>query len=596
MFNSLNKKYLLPRLLGQSTAQIKVLKNKNSNYSAMLPLRTTTDPLNYTFLTAKPLLTTQSDKYKSATPKERTHDISNPNKRPKKASVSISTSNLSKNSNNNSKQPSFGKGHELQQLGKVKNIKSNVSIINQITNFNINSKLVKRAELCASHTAYNSNIVNPSFLRSSSSISQQQRLRKKNLSLISTSATQLRNFKRSERGLVATTSSIISADNKRFLFLYFILPIFFTTLKNIAVSTTTTTTRGSAEKSRAKAKLKNLNNQKKQLRSLIKLMLNSVLLLRSSKLAKVPTTNKATPIYKRHTQQSTTKGKVALLHSSYTTALELLKWSVLFIGQSLAPLKKKQEYYSLIFIKILEARGFLALNNKNNLLRYAAASLPKNNVAELSGRNNKGKSIAQKKELTRAKKTIQYSVALDKNKPTTVTHTDYPNRQLLPKTAYPSWKQTQQLHRPSIANQKRVGNKVTSPTALTVDAVKHAQRPEGVQRNIMTALQNKNINLQAVLMHTQKDRLSKKSSTLTALTTLAPRSTINKITSKKVKGKNNQNTATNSVLSYGSQTLQLLRSSEAKKQIGSTDLDTEYTNTNKLGLITFYPGGRNISD
>lgn len=91
-------------------------------------------------------------------------------------------------------------------------------------------------------------------------------------------------------------------------------------------------------------------------------------------------------------------------------------------------------------------------------------------------------------------------------------------------------------------------------------------------------------------------RQSEISSTLTALTTLTPRPTINKIVSKKVKGKNvrSRNTATNSVLSYGSQALQLRR--EAKKQIASTDLDTEYTNTNKLGLITFYPGGRNISD
>jgi len=645
MFNSLNKKYLLPRLLGQSTAQIKILKNKNSNYSSML--RTPTDPLSYTPLTAKSSLTTQlSDKSKSPLLRSRsTHAISNPIRRPKKASVSISASTSRSSLSNKSKQPSFGKGHVLQQLRKIKNIKSNVSIINQplAPKFNINSKLVKRAELCASYAAYNSNIGYPS----AAIRTLQRRVRKTaDLSLISTI---LPNSKRSEKGIVAATSSIVSADNKRFLFLYFILPIFFTTLKNIAAAPRRGTTTIRSEESRAKTKLKNLNNQKKQLRSLIKLMLNSVLLLRSSKLAKVPTTI-ATPIHKLaasiiahphatglaqkgkvllrtqplrlkteggkyseahpqtmtnteptnpvqlkeeysptakkakvatgHTQRSATKGKVAL--RSYTTALELLKWSVLFIGQSLTPLKKKkQEYYSLIFIKILEARGFLALNNKNNLLRYAAASLPKNNVAEQSGRNNKA--IAQKKVLTRAKKTIQ---TLDKNKTHSLTkhktdnnNSTYGNRLLVPKTAYPSWKRTPL--RPSIAKQKRVGDTATIPTAPTVDAL--AQRS---QRSVMTPLQSRGTT----------SRQSEISSTLTALTTLTPRPTINKIVSKKVKGKNvrSRNTATNSVLSYGSQALQLRR--EAKKQIASTDLDTEYTNTNKLGLITFYPGGRNISD
>lgn len=48
-------------------------------------------------------------------------------------------------------------------------------------------------------------------------------------------------------------------------------------------------------------------------------------------------------------------------------ASELLKWSILIIAKSLAPLKRKHEYYSLIFSKILETRGFLALNNKANV-------------------------------------------------------------------------------------------------------------------------------------------------------------------------------------------------------------------------------------
>lgn len=64
MFNSLNKKYLLPRLLGKSTAQIKILKNKSSYYDhfasyAPATIRQQADPLSSTPLTAKPSLTTQ---------------------------------------------------------------------------------------------------------------------------------------------------------------------------------------------------------------------------------------------------------------------------------------------------------------------------------------------------------------------------------------------------------------------------------------------------------------------------------------------------------------------------------------------------------
>lgn len=53
--------------------------------------------------------------------------------------------------------------------------------------------------------------------------------------------------------------------------------------------------------------------------------------------------------------------------------LDLLKWSVLFIAQSLSPLKRKHDYYSLLFFKILETRGFLDLNliTKPDSLREA---------------------------------------------------------------------------------------------------------------------------------------------------------------------------------------------------------------------------------
>src|SRR6185312_14253353 len=45
---------------------------------------------------------------------------------------------------------------------------------------------------------------------------------------------------------------------------------------------------------------------------------------------------------------------------------DLVKWSIFFIAQSLVPLKRKNNLHSLIFIKLLEARGFLDLFNKNN--------------------------------------------------------------------------------------------------------------------------------------------------------------------------------------------------------------------------------------
>jgi len=49
---------------------------------------------------------------------------------------------------------------------------------------------------------------------------------------------------------------------------------------------------------------------------------------------------------------------------------DLLKWSVSLIAQSLAPLKRKDEYYSLIFIKILKTRGFLDLKKKPRPRNY----------------------------------------------------------------------------------------------------------------------------------------------------------------------------------------------------------------------------------
>jgi hypothetical protein len=128
------------------------------------------------------------------------------------------------------------------------------------------------------------------------------------------------------------------ADNKRFLFLYFILPIFFSTLKN-------------SNPIRAK----NLKNQIKQLHSLIKLMLDS---------------GSAIPSQWEHNCSSKLNSFTMLpvpANDVIKFASNLLKWSVLFIAQSLAPLKRKHDYYNLIFIKILEARGFFSKDKNTNL-------------------------------------------------------------------------------------------------------------------------------------------------------------------------------------------------------------------------------------
>lgn len=508
------------------------------------------------------------------------------------------------------------------------------------------------------------------------------------------------------------TGSIGSTDNKRFLFLYFILPIFFTTLKNIggfADSTTTT--------NRAKKKLKNLNNQKKQLRSLIKLMLNSgsgvqrsigkavaaraekanvtkrsssspllqflptltptsnmqaqhsghtsartqdinnlmeTLNLNILKTKKKPKTRlcsaastaerlqsstmltqtqqngngsvaersgrtqftqhsqpahlhveeiatigqKAQPLRlptkirarmslptkrsiltKKHkllTQTAATKGEVAL--RSYANALELLKWSVLFIGQSLAPLKRKQEYYSLIFIKILEARGFLALNNKNNIILRASLrtqeggqrSINKQNLqsvlAERSAtsqkKNNKNYKYHTDQVRTKTNKTLQ---TLGKVK-TDIKYASIAQRNL---------KET----KPEIIEiiDSLAGTRsVAEPTVLTRPLSRRKTNPT-VQPSGQQVLDN----LQVEGYPSWKRSAE----------------TIKKSLSKKVKGKDKVKAkgkaTTKTVLLYGTQALYRLR---AQKQLASTDLEAEHTNTNKLGLITFYPGGRNISD
>jgi hypothetical protein len=263
------------------------------------------------------------------------------------------------------------------------------------------------------------------------------------------------------------------ADNKRFLFLYFIVPIFITTIKNKYLradelkfkskfNTNQKSTNKILKNNKIKAKLaqqrkvllnNNLNNQNNQLRSLFKLMLNSrrntthlrninwfnlsvytpakwYPILRSY--AAQPEVNNDLPLHLHKNNTSklrsvkgqhvnfTSKGysaqqsyKVMLQqhHSSEKVninnninnlmkafnynllnnkknlikkkpisnieklTLNLIKWSILFIVQSLIPLKRKQEYYNFILLKIFKDKKNKLLYGKYNaLLSYPHAT------------------------------------------------------------------------------------------------------------------------------------------------------------------------------------------------------------------------------
>jgi Mitochondrial ribosomal protein (VAR1) len=163
------------------------------------------------------------------------------------------------------------------------------------------------------------------------------------------------------------------ADNKRFLFLYFIVPIFFSTLKF------------NSESASVPIRANILNNQIKQLQTLIKLMLNSRSSLRNQwlynknvKLNNIPSLPLASISIKKG--RNLANQNLITSINGYTdsnfvnkwtaTVVDLFKWSALFISQSLTPLKRDFYFYNFIFIKILETRGFLNKNlrvtEKNN--------------------------------------------------------------------------------------------------------------------------------------------------------------------------------------------------------------------------------------
>lgn len=177
------------------------------------------------------------------------------------------------------------------------------------------------------------------------------------------------------------------ADNKRFLFLYFIVPIFFATLKINSGSAT--------------VRAKNLNNQIKQLRTLIKLMLNSRSSLRNQwlynknvKFNNIPSLPLASVSIKKgwnFADQNIITSINGYNDSNFVnkwtaTVVDLLKWSALFISQSLSPLKRDYDFYNFIFIKILEAKGFLniKLGRENNNYRTKIAPIKFNSLPSQS--------------------------------------------------------------------------------------------------------------------------------------------------------------------------------------------------------------------
>jgi len=194
------------------------------------------------------------------------------------------------------------------------------------------------------------------------------------------------------------------ADNKIFLFLYFIVPIFFATFKNstspslwlrsrrsrriseagkAVLSTVIRSRKHALTKYKSKSKSKyisksmsksmsklvmkrtqnKIKNQIKQLRSLIKLMLNSSA-LRSQWILRPSGLQQNNP-YPSNLKYPTVLKQTTLANSNIVDNFtSLFKWSVLLIAQSLVPLKRKHEYYSLIFINILKSRKILPLRIK----------------------------------------------------------------------------------------------------------------------------------------------------------------------------------------------------------------------------------------
>jgi hypothetical protein len=198
--------------------------------------------------------------------------------------------------------------------------------------------------------------------------------------------------------------NIRKADNKRFLFLYFILPIFFNTLRNknsFSVS--------APLNKNNRVQVNNLPkfDANNQLQALIKLILISgstlnfnkrpisKLITKSHKFTKYNNltsliayksnyrnllliNNKQINNYKKNNKFINSKfnnlysemGQRSTLNklSHIKVPINLFKWIILFMVQSLAPLKRKNNFHSLIFFKILKAKKLL--NTSKYIMNY----------------------------------------------------------------------------------------------------------------------------------------------------------------------------------------------------------------------------------
>ena len=225
IFNSLNNKYLtLPGFLGKSTAQIKILKNNSSN-----------DPLSPTELTVKKGSTTLIRGMTSAHSAEESKPI-------RDGAVAPSQERVKKNKVDQrvagnvstikqtaiAPKPVTSRG-EKKTLGTEALKRDNKPLLDKVAKAKA-TKAVSAPTLARpyqfQHTAIRSEV-----------------LRRKGSGLLSSKVTVIPHTAKSKANSVAQapsetfnhTSYVASpylTDNKRFLFLYFIVPIFFATLKN----------------------------------------------------------------------------------------------------------------------------------------------------------------------------------------------------------------------------------------------------------------------------------------------------------------------------------------------------------------------------
>jgi len=220
----------------------------------------------------------------------------------------------------------------------------------------------------------------------------------------------------------------------------------------------------------------------------------------------------------------------------------LLKWSVSLIAQSLAPLKRKNEYYSLIFFNILKTRGFLDLKKKTK-----ASHL-------LQQRKSKG--IA-------AKRGLSIRNLLLKNKGAT------PNEYIIRSTT---------------------GSGTNKHSALIKDkSDKATPKESAIQSNTHTKLASKPKSLQTLNQNNKKLTLTKSGLPKTTSQVAPQLSEFAVLQSSSHTHKERTAAQSKQLVLQGKNKISLPKKGKVKPT--ATELDT-----NKIPLITFYPGGRYISD